>query len=1104
MTKNTLNWLIGSQENFSLQQRVFHICCIVGFVFSLVRLAANLSLHLDWYVRLFTILNAISFLVGFCLSRYILHPRWFESLVISQLILIYFSQFVIWWRSGGILGRVPLTLLALVQYFTFLLNRKLIVLFTNLAFVLLCLIIDIVTHEIVTQNPNTHDVYFSLLVLSSLVFLVSNIIAREYEIEKQKLEETNKILTQAQKIFKIGVWEYQLSGRKLVWSEQVYSIFDIDPSAGEPSLEEYKLMIPPANWQEIEDKLYRAIADGIGFKVEHGIITKRGNYKFVICNAEPIKDQQGRVTKLFGVVQDITDRKQLEINLQCSQAMLAEAQRLAKVGYWEYEPETDRVVWSEETFRIFGFPVATTAPSRQEIEARIHPKDIDLYNESLKRKIELGLTDKNELRLLLPDGSVKYIEVIANVQRQNDRTVKIYGSILDITDRKLAEIALEENNRRLHMILEFNQVGTWEWYVTDNRIVWSKQKYQLVELPDYIEPTFTVFEEILHPNDRDMVIDKLKAAAGGKPLQIEYRIKLKDGSLRWLLSKAESFYQNNTLNYIAGITIDITDRKCLENSLKNQNYLLKLLATGVDLDIVLTEIINIIEQEIHNSMGCILLVEGNKVKLSKSKASPKLPADYLQALNGLRLQDGIITCSADHAGKVAVVVCDNTAAQCCQPWLLLMQEFNLYSCWSVPILTKDYQILSTVAVYFQQPRTPKQYELEVLEQLADIISIAIKKQESEAELVASEERFRTIANNIPGVILQYILYPNGSDGLLYISSGSIDLWGVPAEEAIIDVNKIWACTLPEDIPEMRASILHSAETMTPWRHDWRIRTRDGFLKWVSGIGIPHKLDDGSVVWDTIITDVTDRKIFESELETLVDQRTAALKRSQEFLEAQLAKEKELLLLLQTELRQKETLLKEVHHRVKNNLQIISSLLRLQTETIPDEAIKTAFQDSQNRIQSMALIHERLYRSDDLSQIPVATYLRELTDYLWQTYNAYRRNIHLVLNVMDLQLEMDRLIPCGLIINELVSNCLKYAFVGRQSGQVTLNFYLCQGGQYYLQVKDNGVGLPPDFHRKRSTSLGIRLVERLVKQLRGNLEIGYDRGTEFRITFPASL
>ncbi|MFN3360874.1 MAG: PAS domain-containing protein [Pseudanabaenaceae cyanobacterium] len=994
-------------------------------------------------------------------------------------------------------------MVALVQYFTFLLNRKLIVLFTNLAFVLLCLVIDIITPQIVTQNANIYDVYFSLLILSSLVFLVSRVIAREYEIEKQKLEQSNQILTQAQKTFKIGVWEYQLSEGKLVWSEQVYSIFDIDPSAGEPSLEEYKLMIPPTDWQEIETRLHRAIADGIGFKVEHGIITKRGKYKFVICNAEPIKNQQGRVTKLFGVVQDITDRKQLEINLQRSQAMLAEAQRLAKVGYWEYEPETDRVVWSEETFRIFGFPVATTAPSRQEIEARIHPKDIDFYNKLLKRKIELGLTDKSELRLLLPDGSVKYIEVIANVQRQNDRTVKIYGSILDITDRKLAEIALEENNRRLQMILEFNQLGTWEWYLADNRTVWSKQKYQLTELPDYIEPSLAILEEILYPDDRDMVIEKLRAAAEGNPLQIEFRVKLRDGGLRWLLCKAESFYQNNTLNYIAGITIDITDRKCLENSLKNQNYLLKLLATGVDLDIVITEIINIIEQEIHNSMGCVLLLEDNKVKLSKSKASPKLPAEYLQALDGLRLQDGIVACRGDRYGKAAVAVCDNAAEQCCQPCLPVIQKFNLYSCWSVPILTKDYQILGTVAVYFQQPRTPKQYELEVIEQLADIVSIAIKKQESEAELIATQERFQTIANNLPGVILRYILYPDGSDGLLYISRGSVDLWGVPAEEAVSDVNKLWASVLAEDIPEMHASILHSAETMTTWRHDWRIRTREGLLKWVSGVGIPHKLDDGSVVWDTIITDVTDQKIFESELEALVDQRTAALKRSQEFLEAQLAKEKELLSLLQTELRQKETLLKEVHHRVKNNLQIISSLLRLQIETIPDETVKTAFQDSQNRIQSMALIHERLYRSNDLSQIAVATYLRELTDYLWQTYNAYRRNIHLTLNVTDLQLEMDRLIPCGLIVNELVSNCLKYAFVGRQSGQVTINFYLCQE-QYHLQVKDNGVGLPPDFHHKCSTSLGIRLVERLVKQLRGNLEIGYDRGTEFRITFPASL
>ncbi|MCS6959994.1 MAG: PAS domain-containing protein [Pseudanabaenaceae cyanobacterium SKYGB_i_bin29] len=932
-------------------------------------------------------------------------------------------------------------------------------------------------------------------------------VAQEYELEKQQLQEKNKILSQAQKTIRMGVWEYRLPARELLWTEEVFSIFELDPALGPPSLEEYKLMIPTTEWQQIETKLYRAITEGIGFQVEHRVITRDGGHKFVVCNAEAVKDQNGKVIKLFGVVQDITDRKKLELSLQRSQQMLAEAQRLAQVGYWEYELDGDRVEWSEETFRIFGFPISSKAPSKAEIEGRIHPDDLRLYKEAISRKIqgiEPDATDKIEMRFLLPDGTIKYTETAYNILRENGKAVKAYGSVIDITDRKLVEIALEETNRaleesnkRLQLILELNQVGTWEWHVFDNRIVWSKQKYQLMEIPQYVEPSYAMFEQILHPDDRELFREELAAAAGGSPLELEYRIQLRDGSVRWLLSKAESFH-----HYIAGITIDITDRKYLENSLKSQNYLLKLIASGRALDEILMETINTLEKEVYGSIGCILLTEHSRIKAIKSKTSTKIGADYLKAVDNLLLEEGTGACGSAVARKQAVMVYDIASDTRYKQFLSLTEKYNFRSCWSVPILAKDDQAIGTIVAYFHDNHIFKKYELDFAKSLADIVSIAIAKHEFEAELVASEERFRAIANNIPGVILRYILYPDGSDGLLYISPGSIDLWGVPPEEALTDVSKLWACTLEEDIPMLRASIRKSAESLTTWKHDWRTRTRDDMLKWVTGVGVPHRLDSGAVVWDTIITDVTDRKIFESELEALVTQRTAALQKSQEFLERQLAKEKELMLLLQTELRQKETLLKEVHHRVKNNLQIVSSLLRLQVENILDDSVKIALQDSQNRIQSMALIHERLYRSDDLSQIPVSIYFRELTDYLWQTYNAYRRNIELSLQVVDLQLEMDRLIPCGLIVNELVSNCLKYAFSGRERGKVTLSFYL-SASQYYLQVADDGVGLPPNFNLQSSTSLGLRLVGRLVQQLHGHLEIGYDGGAIFTITFPQS-
>jgi PAS domain S-box-containing protein len=215
--------------------------------------------------------------------------------------------------------------------------------------------------------------------------------------------------------------------------------------------------------------------------------------------------------------------------------------------------------------------------------------------------------------------------------------------------------------------------------------------------------------------------------------------------------------------------------------------------------------------------------------------------------------------------------------------------------------------------------------------------------------------------------------------------------------------------------------------------------------------------------------------------------------------------------LKASLREKEILLKEIHHRVKNNLTVISSLLDFQAEMIDDERLHAAFQVSQNRIYSMARIHEHLYRSDDLLWIDMAEYSQNLANYLQQAYGAY--HILLKIDIGDVVLDIDRAIPCGLIINELVSNALKHAFPppifppgggiegGQKVNQVCISFSHKNKTQIVLAVSDNGVGLPPDFDWQNTTSLGLRLVKLLNRQIQGTLALDRDgQGTTFSVTF----
>jgi two-component sensor histidine kinase len=237
-----------------------------------------------------------------------------------------------------------------------------------------------------------------------------------------------------------------------------------------------------------------------------------------------------------------------------------------------------------------------------------------------------------------------------------------------------------------------------------------------------------------------------------------------------------------------------------------------------------------------------------------------------------------------------------------------------------------------------------------------------------------------------------------------------------------------------------------------------------------------------------------------ELEQKVSDRTVELKNSNEQLQVELVERGRTTGIIESSLREKEMLLKEVHHRVKNNMQVISSLLNLQGKQIKDEQARAIFQDSQNRVKSMALIHESLYQTDDLSHIDFAEYLRKLINHISRSYQIQTEAIKMKVNVGDLALGVDTAVPCGLIINELISNSLKHAFPAGTAGEILIDLDTNDGG-YKLTLSDDGIGLPKDLDIEHAKTLGLKLVRTLTEQLRGQLSHSNGHGTKFEITFP---
>ena len=201
------------------------------------------------------------------------------------------------------------------------------------------------------------------------------------------------------------------------------------------------------------------------------------------------------------------------------------------------------------------------------------------------------------------------------------------------------------------------------------------------------------------------------------------------------------------------------------------------------------------------------------------------------------------------------------------------------------------------------------------------------------------------------------------------------------------------------------------------------------------------------------------------------------------------------------LQEKEVLLQEINHRVKNNLQIISSLLSLQSQDIQDEQALRSFQVSQDRIKAMALVHEKLYQSDDLARIDIGEYIRSLADDLRSSYGLGSQDVNLTIDVDNILLGVDTAIPCGVIVNELVSNSLKHAFPEGRAGEIVISFRKIDG-QYTMIFKDDGVGLPEDVDIAHPSSLGLTIVNALTGQLGGDIALARNGGTEISITFPS--
>ncbi len=686
----------------------------------------------------------------------------------------------------------------------------------------------------------------------------------------------------------------------------------------------------------------------------------------------------------------------------------------------------------------------------------VFQKALEALPENEGQTIEAELIHRNKTHLPVEIGTTLLLDDLGN-------PIGIQGSARDITKRKKSEEQLRNSDRIFNHALDMLCIAGFDGYFKVLNPSWTRvlgwSRKELLSKP---------WTKFVHPEDRGSTENVRSVLIDGQEIyQFENRYLCKDGSIKWLAWNSFP-YPEEEIMY--GVARDVTDKKKMEGQLREK---LKELAC---ISSVRKETL----QSLKEKDFCENVISHVKEAMQFPKSAfPVIELEGRIYRNGSTNTDmdknlhALIKARGEVLGRLLVFYMEN------KPFIIPEEQDLINS------------VADAIGLWYEWKRAQAReaHAKQVLLGIRNINQLIVKET-NRVSLV--EKAFKNLTETL-GYQDAWITIIDNEKNIHITKTSGKDTCGFKKYFNQLKDDKLPAC-ITDVVKSQSFHIYHGLESacsqceFSDKNPDYAVYSAPlNFQEKLYGVltvGVPPEFADLKEE-QTLFIEVAEDIGFALYKIELEEKRKAS--------EEQILKN----------LQEKEILLQEIHHRVKNNLNVISSLLKLQARKVntKEDAIE-AFKNSSNRVLAMALVHKKLYDTKNFEAVDMESYLTSLANQLVSTY-AHGSQVKVKSDVEDIALDINTAIPCGLILNELISNALKYAFQGRDTGEIHLKVSAPDPETIQIKVKDDGVGLPKGFDPKKSETLGFHLIELLTKQISGTLDVKSkkSKGTTFTITFP---